>query len=116
MATTIVTVLLVALGLATPSNAATLAGQVTGADGEPVVGAMATARQGDPIRDVTVYTDDRGRFRITDLDDEQAWKVRIRRIGWQDGTAEGTGSEAALRVALFDLMRSLDEPSDDPEG
>jgi streptogramin lyase len=100
MVATIVTILLLALGLTTVANAATLGGRVTGAAGEPVVGAMATVRQGDPIRDVTVYTDDLGRFRVTSLDDGLAWKLRIRRIGWKDGTAQGTGSDDSLRVEL----------------
>ena len=100
MAPKIVPALSIVLWLASASHAATLAGRVTDDAGQAVVGAMATVRQGDPIRDVTVYTDGAGAFRVADLDDGMAWTLRIRRIGWKDATAEGRGSDSALLLAL----------------
>lgn len=59
-------------------------GRVLGDDGHPVVGAMVTFRTGDPPYEMTVLSDDAGRFESADLVSDTRYAVRVRRIGWKD--------------------------------
>jgi virginiamycin B lyase len=70
-------------GLPVASRAAELTGQLSGPDGQPIVGAFVTAERGEPARGTTVYSDAGGRFTVPDLD-AGSWALRIRRIGWRD--------------------------------
>jgi virginiamycin B lyase len=100
MGTATGTALLLVLLSATTAAAATLTGHVRKAGGDAIVGALVTARQGDPIRDVTVYSDEKGGFELPGLHDDRPWRLRVRRIGWRDASVEGVGSSTELEVSL----------------
>jgi virginiamycin B lyase len=71
-------------------------GKVTGADGNPIDGALVTFSHGSPPHTVTVFSDPDGSFRTRELG-EGPWSVRARRIGWQDlETSEFDAGELAL--------------------
>ena len=71
-----------AAGLA---NAAGFQGKVTDdQDGSAIIGAMVTARFGDPFQERTVFTDDQGRYVMAGLPAKTGHRVRVRRIGWED--------------------------------
>jgi sugar lactone lactonase YvrE len=54
-----------------------------------VVGAMVTFGHGDPGHYLTVFTDELGRFVSPPLPENDAYSVRVRRIGWEDARLEG---------------------------
>ena len=56
-----------ALAGAASVSAATLEGRVQAVGGEPLVGAMVTARRGEPFHDTTVFTDETGAYRVEGL-------------------------------------------------
>ncbi len=73
---------------------------------------MVTARQGEPILDITVYTDADGHYRLPGVRPGPV-VLRVRRIGWQDlrlerslGADSASGSEVA--IGDIELVRELD--------
>ncbi|MCZ6784702.1 MAG: carboxypeptidase regulatory-like domain-containing protein [Proteobacteria bacterium] len=79
-------------------------GRVIDAAGNPVVGAMVTFEQGDPIHASTVFSDADGRYRSPRLAPRVSTRVRVRRIGWRDlrvdDPAAVAGDDGALDLPL----------------
>ncbi len=82
------------------------AGRVT-TDGEaPVAGAMVTFRFGSPFQERTVFTADDGSYQVQGLPGNDDYKIRVRRIGWQDARSSGqSGGEGANTTFDFALQR-----------
>jgi streptogramin lyase len=57
---------------------------VDAASGAPIAGAHVTAERGDPAYRVTVFSGDDGAFAVPTPAGGAAWRVRARRIGWED--------------------------------
>ncbi|MBW2231657.1 MAG: hypothetical protein JRH17_14825 [Deltaproteobacteria bacterium] len=57
-------------------------------EGKPVPGAMLTFSHGHPSHSITVFSDDRGRYLSPELDFDEGYTVRARRVGWRDGIVE----------------------------
>ncbi len=76
-----------------------LAGRLVDADtGAPIAGARITAERGDPAYRVTVFNAADGGFSVP-TPSGPAWRVRARRIGWEDVRLDGvTPSEAPLEL------------------
>ena len=99
------------LAIAASVSAATLEGRVLAVGGEPLVGAMVTARRGEPFHDTTVFTDETGAYRVEGLRVDTAYKVRVRRIGWRGGWQAEVGPFASAgEIRNFDatLERETD--------
>jgi len=64
--------------------AAGFQGVVVDDAGEPIAGAMVTARFNKPFQERTVFTDDAGRYQLFGLPAATSHMLRIRRIGWHD--------------------------------
>ena len=96
-------------GLALPATAQNaLSGRVHDAAGKGVAGALVTFSAGDPAHHVSVFTEDDGSFRASDLD-AGPFGVRARRMGWRDTLKESVPvSPTALDLVL--------EPETDPIG
>lgn len=91
------------LGSAGAASAGGFEGQVRSADGGSIVGAMVTFRFGEPFQERTVFSGDNGAYRVEGLPEETDFKIRVRRIGWQDVRTEGriaSTDEAALDFAM----------------
>ncbi len=94
---------LLPFALAFSSSAdAQLSGRIAdAASGAPIVGARVTAERGDPAYRVTVFSAADGAFALPTPPGDGAWRVRARRIGWQDVRLEGVianGEPLALRA------------------
>lgn len=93
------------LGMAPPAHAEgdrpSFHGRVSDASGAPVVGAMVSFRTGEPGHAITVFSDERGRYRTPALALAAPWDVRVRRIGWRDLVQPGHAASAeALDLVL----------------
>jgi streptogramin lyase len=101
-----ISLLLSGLAILSPDAAAGPAGQVRGADGTPVAGALVTFEGGRPAYSLSVYTADDGSFRTPALRaaaedwDAGTWRVRVRRIGWRDRVLALAPGESRLEVVL----------------
>ena len=94
------------------SLAAGFAGTVLDEAGEPIVGAMVTARFNLPFQERTVFTDDAGRYRLEGLPPQTEYLFRVRRIGWRDVRSAGheLGGDGTA-VLDFTMVRHTD-PAD----
>ena len=92
--------------------AAGFQGTVLDESGDPVPGAMVTARFNTPFQERTVFTDDAGYYEITGLPAVTEHLLRVRRIGWHDSRSGGhlTRSEG-LEPLDFTLIRHTDPAS-----
>jgi len=84
---------------------AELAGRIVdGASGAPIVGARITAERGDPAYRVTVFSAQDGAFSLPTPSGDAAWRVRARRIGWEDVRLDeaGGGEPLVLRARRHD--------------
>ncbi|HEU4430142.1 MAG TPA: carboxypeptidase regulatory-like domain-containing protein [Myxococcota bacterium] len=81
---------------------APLGGRVVDAgSGAPIAGARVTAERGDPAYRVTVFSADDGSFALPTPNGDAPWRVRARRIGWEDVRIDGVvanGAPLALRA------------------
>jgi len=77
-------VVLVALVAASGAAASGLSGRVTDGQAVPVVGAMVTLENGDPLHAVTVFTDAAGSYQLPEIAAAEPTRLRVRRIGWKD--------------------------------
>jgi cysteine-rich repeat protein len=84
-----------------------LHGRVTDASGAPLAGVMVTALDEANFASVTVFSDADGRYDFPPLD-PRAYRLRARRIGWQDGTADSVDVTADGAVADFSLSTTND--------
>lgn len=75
--------------LSTLANAAGFTGIVKDEIGQPIVGAMVTTRFHLPFQERTVFTDQQGRFMLSDLPTDAEHTLRVRRIGWHDIRSNG---------------------------
>ncbi|MEE8580160.1 MAG: carboxypeptidase regulatory-like domain-containing protein, partial [Myxococcota bacterium] len=97
--------------LAGVSRAAVITGTVVEeGSAAPVVGAMVSFRHGDPLHDLTVFTDTQGNYRSPDLAEDERYSLRVRRLGFQDAARPGLRPSPAseLRRIDFRLKRESD--------
>ena len=101
MAPAILAVLALCAGAA-PVRADYFAGTVSAADGAPIEGAMVTFSHGEPAHEVTVYSDADGAWRTPALARSQSYRLRVRRVGWKDLSAEAhlESGETVLPLVL----------------
>ncbi len=87
---------LAALFLAAPAGALgqEIRGRVSDLQGEPLVGAMVSFRQGEPFHETTVFSDAEGRYSTTLIDPALPFSARARRIGWRDQRLSGEAPTA----------------------
>jgi streptogramin lyase len=101
--------LLAASAVAPAAAAAGFQGRVTDSSGEPIPGAMATFRRGEPLYERTVFSDEAGHFTVTDLVPGGEYAVRVRRIGWRDHREDGLRAPATGAATLeVSLARETD--------
>jgi len=92
----LLTLLLAPLAPPAAHGAAPLSGRVVdAASGAPIAGARVTAERGDPAYRVTVFSADDGSFALPTPDGDAPWRVRARRIGWEDVRVDGVVASAA---------------------
>jgi len=97
---------------ALPAAAARIRGVVRSPDGVPIAGALVTLRRGTPIHDVSVWSDDAGRFRSPELAAGGPYLVRVKRIGWREGWQPPVGALRAGEQRALDLqLEREDDPS-----
>jgi virginiamycin B lyase len=91
------------LAVSLAARAEPLAGRVLdAASGAPLVGALVSAERGDPAYRVTAFSADDGAFVLPTPPGDAPWRIRTRRIGWEDARAEGVvarGAPLDLRAA-----------------
>ena len=93
---------------ATPAIADRFFGTVTAAaTGRPVAGAMVTFGHGDPGHSITVFTDDQGRYVSPALAHAENYRLRVRRIGWDDAR-RGDLAPSLVEAQDFALARTAD--------
>lgn len=98
-----------ALSLANTSFAAGFAGTIVDEAGEPIVGAMVTARFNLPFQERTVFSDDQGGYQLAGLPAETDYLLRVRRIGWHDVRSQGHKTDTqGLAGANFAMIRHTD--------
>ncbi len=85
-------------------SASVFTGRISdGKSEQPIVGAMVSFRQGDPIHEVTVFSDDRGVYRSPSLIPGESYRLRVRRIGWRDARVAAQRAPEAGEVRSLDL-------------
>ncbi|MCZ6657567.1 MAG: carboxypeptidase regulatory-like domain-containing protein [Gammaproteobacteria bacterium] len=101
--------LLVGSVLGSVTHAAGFQGSVLDEAGEPIVGAMVTARFSTPFQERTVFTNDQGGFELTGLPESTDHLIRVRRIGWHDVRSGGHMTAADELTPLdFTMVRHTD--------
>jgi virginiamycin B lyase len=91
------------------AQAAGFQGQILDQQGQPIVGAMVTARFNLPFQERTVFTDDQGNYVLQGLQAATEHTMRVRRIGWHDLRSLGHNTEDDDVTPLnFTLQRHTD--------
>ncbi len=76
-------------------------GTVTsGADGRPVAGALVTFVRARAGHFTSVYTDEAGRYVSPPLATDEAYVIRVRRIGWDDRSVGDRRVDGATRIDI----------------
>ncbi len=89
-------------------SAAGFQGRV-GADADtPIVGAMVTFRFGSPFQERTVFTGEDGSYQVSGLPAATEYKIRVRRIGWEDFLASESTTEAGSDPLDFTMVQHTD--------
>jgi streptogramin lyase len=95
------------LCLAGPAQAERITGVVRDERGAALAGAAVTVQWGQPAQRVSVWSDEHGAFASPDLpfaspdlEPGRGYRVRARRIGWQDAEQEGVAPGQALTLVL----------------
>ncbi|MBT4522990.1 MAG: hypothetical protein HOC23_23560 [Halieaceae bacterium] len=95
--------------LVEPANAAGFKGKVIANGETPVVGAMVTFRFGAPFQERTIFSADDGSYQVDGLPAVTEYKIRVRRIGWQDVRITAMSPAEGDQVELdFTLERHTD--------
>ncbi|MCB1685789.1 MAG: carboxypeptidase regulatory-like domain-containing protein [Pseudomonadales bacterium] len=90
-------------------TASGISGTVLDESGNPVAGAMVTARFGAPFQERTVFTDGSGHYQVSGLPAATEHMIRVRRIGWHDVRSRGHVTDAQELTPLdFTLIRHTD--------
>ena len=87
-------------GLASAAASERITGFVRDAGGAPLAGATVTLQRGEPAQRLSVWSDAAGAFATPALDAAGPYRVRARRIGWQDATREGVTAGEAVTLVL----------------
>lgn len=110
------------------AQAAGFQGQILDEQGQPIVGAMVTARFNLPFQERTVFTDDLGNYVLRGLPAATDHTMRVRRIGWHDvrslghntsddtaGNASNNASNNASENELIPLSFTMQRHTDPAE-
>jgi virginiamycin B lyase len=81
----------------------TIRGHVRDAEGAPIAAAMVSLRQGTPFHERTVFTNHQGVYQSS-LEVDDAFAVRVRRIGWRDLGREDLAPLSEEAAASFDFV------------
>jgi len=85
----------------------TIRGAVHDEEGQPIVGAMISLRQGSPFHERMVFTNHDGAYQ-TRLQADTAFSIRVRRIGWRDHNAAELARVGGTETFDFVLERETD--------